>query len=266
MKRLRLTKKKDDLRFFHEDLIELWPLVLTDALKELKRHDEREYDKTKPKKMDTFFDPASLGTTQLKDVLQGFSEFEGMMYGASPSHYRDHIEHSFRVWIIGHGILKTCFHGSLLAPVKEKYLSDKIIPEEWECMWALVALCHDIGYPLSHIERINERARETLQRQGLIPEGDLRFTFRRQMLPFHDTVIKLISSDPISHPLGKDKSFHTHIKNKYYLKFLKSFDQLDHGIISTLLVSKALTYYAFTRLISLPANCTFFHLFSSKIK
>jgi len=240
--KLKPTARKNDLRYFHEELIKLWPLVLTDALKELKRHDEREYGGKNRRKMDTFFDPASLGTTDLKEVLKGFSEFEGMMYGASPSHYRDHIEHSFRVWIIGHGILQTCFGGTLLAPAKDIGLSNSITQVEWECMWAIVALCHDIGYPLSHIERINERARETLQKQGLISEGDLRFTFRQQMLPFHDTLIKIMSSEPIRLP-GREPVYHTHVQNKYYLKFLKSFDKLDHGIVSALMVSKSLTYF-----------------------
>lgn len=239
IKVLKLTNSDESqLRHLHKDLLELWPLILTDALQFLKSHDPREYDK-KNAEMMSFFDPASLGTTELTEVLTGFSDFEGMMFGASPDRYRDHIAHSFRVWIIGHGILKSCFNGKF--PIIPSYNFISISEEEWECMWAIIALCHDIGYPVSHIEKINEKARLTLKKQGLLNEGDMRYTFSQQMLPFHDTLIKLMSSDPVE--IEKDNQYCTHLQNKYYLKLLKSFDRLEHGVVSSLLISRALVYF-----------------------
>ncbi len=79
----------NNLRSQQKILIELWPQVLTDALLNLKQNDSREFDPKNPK-MKSFFDSDSLGTDELKSVLMGFSEFEGMMYGASPDRYRDH--------------------------------------------------------------------------------------------------------------------------------------------------------------------------------
>ena len=233
---LEFSEQKDDLRFFHKELLELWPLILTDALQELKKHDKREYD-SENENMHTFFDPASLGTTELTNVLTGFSEFEGMLYGASPEHYRDHVAHSFRVWIIGHGVLQSCFAGELSASK-----DIEINKNEWAAMWAIIALCHDIGYPLSHIERVNEKARTTLKKQGLRHEGNLNFNFSPQMLLFHDTIIKMMASVPVK----KDEcgeEYLTHLQTKYYLKYLKSFDRLDHGIISSLLISRYLVYF-----------------------
>jgi hypothetical protein len=240
-------------------LFEIWPLILTDALRELKRNDCREWgDDPDNKKMETFFDETSLGVTKLRDVLTGFSDFEGMMYGASPDRYRDHVVHSFRVWIIGHGILKTCLGGKLKIAAE---FDDLIKPKEWESMWAIVALCHDIGYPLSHIEKVNNKAREALVNQGLMPEGDLRFDFSEQMKMFNDTMIKIMASKTSKLPdnlqkktkassdKGKDKDkdkdriYITHLQNKYYLKLLKSFDELEHGIVSSLLLSKSLVYF-----------------------
>lgn len=234
-----------NLQHEHDKLLNLWPLILTDALQELKRHDNREYDKNIDG-MDSFFDPASLGTNELKEVLAGFSEFESMLYGASPERYRDHVAHSFRVWIIGHGVLQQCFDGELGTAD-----NIKIAKSEWSSMWAIVALCHDIGYPLSHIEKINDKARGTLKKQGLLHGTDLSYTFSPQMAPFHDTIIRMMSSDPIKkEPLKLDvisentpTEFYTHLQNKYYLKFLKSFDKLDHGIISSLLLSRSLVYF-----------------------
>ena len=240
-----LTKARDQL------LKKVWPAVLKDALKVLKKNDPREWPKGKDNTIGTFFDEASLGVSDLQEVLSGFSDFEGVMYGASPEQYRDHVVHSFRVWIIGQGLLKDCFAGNLTTDAK---LQSLICIEEWECMWALVALCHDIGYPLSQLERVNELARNALTRQGLLPQGDLRFTFSQQMQPFHDTLIRLMASKPVKlaevvrppKPKEKDEKeriYVTHLQNKYYLKFLKSFDNLDHGVVSSLLISKVLVYF-----------------------
>jgi hypothetical protein len=218
-------------------LLDLWPKILTDALKHLKKKDPREYNSKNPG-METFFHAESLGVAELKDVLTGFSQFEGMLYGASPDRYRDHIVHSFRVWIIGHGILEQGLKGRLCSYEDDRLIISRM---EWECMWAIVALCHDIGYPLSAVEKINELARDTFKKQGLVSQGDLRFGFRQQMLPFHDAMIKLLASKPVR--VGKRSKYLTHLQNKYYVKLLKSFDRLDHGIISSLLVSRGLVYF-----------------------
>jgi hypothetical protein len=253
----KISSLDTDLR--KERVLELWPLVITDALRTLKLNDLRESPKGFEEKAKTFFDETSLGVIELEKVLTGFSEFEGMMYGASPERYRGHMVHSFRVWIIGHGLLKSRLGGTLKHGAK---LEREITQTEWECMWAIVSLCHDIGYPLSQIERVNNRAREALRNQGLMPIGDLRFTFSQQMQPFHDTMIRLMASEPVLLPktirlnITKSKSaggksnaekeerkYVTHLQNKYYLKLLKSFDDLEHGVVSSLLMSKALVYF-----------------------
>jgi hypothetical protein len=239
-----------DLRKQNELLLDLWPRVLTDALRNLKQHDPREWDK-KNKRVDygSFFHEGSLGVTELRNVLESFAKFESMLYGASPDRYRDHIAHAFRVWIIGHGVLhdKHCFAGQLFSDGLfhgENQEGGQAVPpgissNEWECMWAIVALCHDLGYPLSHLDRINTLARDALRQMGLVHGGDLQFSFSQQMLPFHETIIRLMASKPVR----EGKQFCTHLQNKYYLKLLKSFDNLDHGVVSALLVSKALVYF-----------------------
>lgn len=135
LKKLKLTTNQDSLRILHKHLVEIWPCILTDAVLHLIKRSQ-DYDKDNPN-MDSFFDAATLGARELGEVLKGFSDFEGIMYGASPGHYRDHVAHSFRVWIIGQWILKKCFKHKLSG------LGDfgkETSEEEWESMWALVAL------------------------------------------------------------------------------------------------------------------------------
>ena len=249
-KKIRSLKipKGEDFRSCHKELLVLWPKVLTDALLELKKSTPKEWgDKKGPIHPRSFFHKGSLGIKQLEGVIKGFAEFEGLLYGTSPERYRDHVAHSFRVWIVGQGLLRKGFRNDLSAnpstkqdhTTKEVY---KMLPIEWECMWAIAALCHDIGYPLQAIDKINQRARDTFRVLGLTPTGDLRFTFSQQMMPFHDTIIKLIASKPVLKD-ESNKLYLTHLQNKYYLKLLKSFDNLDHGIVSALLISKALVYF-----------------------
>lgn len=258
--KLKLDEDKD-LFAEQKRIFEIWPLILTDALRELKRNDPREWDDPEDERTGTFFDETSLGVTELHDVLTGFSDFEGMMYGASPDRYRDHVVHSFRVWVIGHGILKSCLGGKL--KISDEF-DDLIESVEWECMWAIAALCHDIGYPLSHIEKVNKKARDALLKQGFMPKGDLRFEFSEQIQVFNDIMLRLMASKPTKLPEvlqskvtistedseeekrlkeKKKRLYVTHLQNKYYLKLLKSFDELEHGVVSSLLLSKSLVYF-----------------------
>ena len=225
------------------DLMTVWPMVLTDALHTLKGLDTREFGR-ETDGAETFFVRESLGIPELEDVLKAFSEFESLMYGARPDRYRDHLVHAFRVWIIGQGLMKACFGGALLYdgqdPVNDANL--KIAPAEWEAMWGIVSLCHDVGYPLGAVDGVNARARRTFQKQGLEAIGDLRFDFSAKVRPLQDTLIRIMASrvDLVDKP---NCGYLTHLQNKYYLKFLNSFDRLHHGIVSALLVARALVYF-----------------------
>ncbi|MHC4250966.1 MAG: hypothetical protein ACYS9X_17705 [Planctomycetota bacterium] len=238
----------------HGVLLRLWPLVLTDALRSLKKKDSREWTKSSGIDFDSFFNEDSLGVPQLQKVVEAFADFEPLLYGASPQRYRDHVAHSFRVWIIGQKILRKGFSGRLhlsvpdlpKAGLPKEWL--EIGPVEWECIWALTALCHDIGYPLSKVDLVNDRAKETLKLQGLRSLGDMRFAFSAGEQPFYRIIAELMSSKVVllqgpNKVDRKEKRFLTHVQNKYYLKFLNAFDRLDHGIISALLMAKSLVYF-----------------------
>jgi len=231
-----VTDLGNDFSENRKQLLELWPRVLTDAIFTLKKADKREYKKGVGLDADSLFDQASLGVQELGKLFEGFKNFEPMLYGASEERYRDHIAHPFRVWMLGHLILDECLGWDLFS---EKRMRWAISSTEWKCMWAIAALCHDVGYPLEGVEMINDKARDALGALGLRALGDLRFGFSQQMMPFHDTVIRLMASKPVR----LHGAYYTHLQSKYYLKYLKSFDLLRHGIISALLISKGLVYF-----------------------
>ncbi len=233
-----------------EKLKELWPQVLTDALRQLKRKDSREYDeKKKEPDFDSFFNKESLGVPELEKVIEAFTDFEGLMYGGRPNNYRDHLVHAFRVWIIGHGILKQSLYGKMSI---EGYVDDgkkanakpecQIAPEEWESMWAIVALCHDIGYPFSETGNITGKMEETLATHGLQPQGSLRFDFSPRAASLNDTILRITSSRIVT-SRDEKKRYYTHLQNKYYMKFLRAFEKLQHGVLSSVLMAGCLVYF-----------------------
>lgn len=183
-----------DLGQQRNHLCKLWGLVLTRALKGLKQRDPREWGKDGGADYGSFFNEESLGMGRLKKVFEAFGKFESLMYGARPDRYRDHVAHVFRVWIIGHGLLKTCFGGRLASGTDFDRAIEAV---EWECMWAITALCHDLGYCLGELENINQRARESLKFHGLQSAGDLRYVFSPMARPLHDVILRLMSSKPV---------------------------------------------------------------------
>ena len=238
-----------DLTRNHEarnTLRRLWTQVLRDALKCLKQNDSRETAQGEAQgfEPDSFFNERSLGLENLETVLKAFDECEPLLYGASPERYRDHVAHTFRVWAIGHGLLKSGLGGKLHADMPGGL--DEIRADEWEAMWALAALCHDIGYPLSALEDINQKADQALRPQGLYPEGGLRYAFSSRLQPFQDAILRLMASKVVkteAPPEDPERTWLTHLQNKYYLKLVSSFDKLDHGVLSALVLGKSLTYF-----------------------
>lgn len=247
MRELQTETRKDSLGVGDErdTLLRLWPLVLTDALKSLKRNDSREWTSEFGIDFNSFFNKESLGVAEFQEVAKGFADFESLLYGASPQRHRDHVAHSFRVWILGQRLLRGALRGKLhVAPGTEAKNGLAIRPIELQCMWALTALCHDIGYPFSKVDEINKKATDTLQKQGLRSLGNLRFSFSSEMQPFYQTVMFLMASNIVeTQTEAKKAGFLTHVQNKYYMKFLNSCDRLDHGVISALLMAKSLVYF-----------------------
>ena len=225
-------------------LLDLWSAVITDALRALKRKDRREFEEQDGIDFDSFFNKPSLGLEKLEAILKAYGEFEPLMYGAQPGRYRDHVAHAFRVWIMGQGLLEHCLGGTLVSDAPKKA---RIRSIEWRCMWAVAALCHDIGYPLTSLKDINRSTTEALHTQGLRQTGDLRFEFSSAAQPFHDTILRLMASRLVDMGDGADdpksKAWATHLQNKYYLKFVNSFDEQQHGVLSALILGKSLVYF-----------------------
>jgi len=253
------------------DVLDFWERLLVDAVKFLKWHDLTEFKKRRlpKKKAYRIISEAALGIYNLKDYFKAFIEFEKLLYGAE-RHYRDHVYHIVRVWLTGQYILKQCFKnnfcieifdGEKIQSYLEKESSKKsnklkisqktrsvLFEGEEDAIWCLIALTHDLGYPLSKVENINESLKKMMQYFVKTGLEEFSFAFPQQNQFINDAILRYMSSKIISaerndiRKIG-EKKFNTHVQAKYYLKFSRSFERFDHGLISCIVLAKNLIYF-----------------------
>lgn len=237
-------------------LDKLWISLINKAIKCLRFFDSREpflknSDKT----------PVAYGIDKLDEYHERYSAFESLLYGAS-SYYRDHVFHSVRTWMLG----VFC----LLKPMEEekRIFIDQITIDgcsddafksninffEKISMWTLVALCHDLGYPLEKSQQILDRTQKMMKE--FIPNPSIwnNFGFSGVQDSINEYIIKFMSTKMVfKKKLAEESEAEedTYLKNlylgrvqpKYYLKYTKSLEHFDHGIISSVIIYKMLLYF-----------------------
>ena len=213
-------------------------------------------------------DKDSKGNSKLLDFLKAATEFEDLLYGLE-QHYRDHTLHSLWVYFIGEYILrekipeltkdinwylindieadKKMYSPDLVrnAKKKEKDLC-KSVSEKKDSIWCLIALCHDLGYSLSKLSRLNEKAKNVLDFFD-IPESrqigysiDVGHQFLvAQFLELMSMEVHIVPSSNLKEVLVK--SFRD---DSTYWRLCKSFEKKQHGILSAYLIFKILEIFA----------------------
>lgn len=259
-------------------LKEVWQDILKRALFFLRINDQRERgflvssNSSSPAPRKTTMTKAALkamsqnlyGLEALFEYFDTFEEFERVLYGAE-AHYRDHIAHTLRVWLTGLHILSefgTEFSARTADDVivsRAPYNSPKLYSTEkggnnrelqlstaeLSAMWAIVALTHDLGYPLEKVDRLNSRLEDMVSKFGRIGFSPSQFSFQTQ----HDHLVRLllsiISSTAKKCPQRRKSppKWFTHVRTKYLAKFSKSWESFHHGLVSSLLLFKSLTYF-----------------------
>lgn len=224
------------------------------------------------------------GLDRLYDYFKEFTKFEAVLYGVDAG-YRDHVIHVFRVWMLGVVIL----YNSDTSQVKlnaTELLFDKIIndqldlnEEEIFSMWSIIALCHDLGYPLEKTEKINEEAEKMYRHLGKMNIQKFSAAFHLEHQFLNEFLLDFISSkivrnksemtvsedgsnkfevlskeysrykettkldDNLKKLFLQEKLFKTNIQAKFYNKFAKSLENYSHGIISCSILWKSLFYF-----------------------
>jgi len=256
-----------------ETLCQIWKSLIIDAINFLRINDARERsflngsgEKTSTLDTTNTNTLNAYGVEELYSYFEQFTDFELILYGADRS-YRDHIQHPLFVWLIGMKILIDSVDHFLFRVAGENLVKVKVndsatreyfegkykIPlivssAEIGAMWAIVALTHDLGYPLQKVDRINAQLQKMLEKFGHIDFKASEFSIGHQ----HSYLVKHLLSLLSSSLELKEKErfwvreknvFFTHIRSKYYAKFSKSWEVFDHGIVSSLILLRSLTYF-----------------------
>lgn len=271
----------EDEKLRAENVEPIWQLLIEDAISHLKMSDSREWSKDfkEPGSEEQWSNLKAFGVDKLKQYFVQFRQYEKVLYGAV-RYYHEHTLHVFRVWMLGALLLDDClpinypyieFFNDLIVPALEpetdkegrKLLSGLILASEIQAMWCIIALSHDLGYPLQKVDDINNEARKMLRNYAKVNLQDLTFNVPQQHHFINDFILRFISSRTMvtdkdqftkelllkilegeKHLTDKEKRrFRTHIQSKYYLKYSKSLEDFEHGIFSAILLMRSLTYF-----------------------
>lgn len=223
-------------RFFN-DLITLWEKLIGKSIKALRYYDTREPFKDNPAKH-----PLAYGVEELRTYFDKYINFETTLYGSS-RYYRDHVVHVFRVWILGVSQLLSN-DNVLLKAIK---IDDKcnVNPIEKLSIWTLVALTHDLGYPLEKSLEVVERTKDMMKSFVVNPAITMDLSFNGVQNSMNDFVLRFMSSKMIEKNIaeGDDCKYVARLQPKYYFKFQKSLERNKHGILSALVIYKILRYF-----------------------
>jgi len=218
---------KTNLNIQSDKIKIIWRKLVEDAIIFLKSEDERE----------KYHDAITLGTDKLINYLDEFQNFELILYGAIPN-YRDHIIHVFRTYLLGDYLINNSF---TYVNIKIGINSSLSISEnEKEAIWCITCLCHDLGYPLEGINKINEKARNIIKQYGSVSIKELEYNYFSQFEKICDFAIDFISSN--LQEKEKDK-YVVHKQPKYYQKFMSALGDLNHGVLSSIILMKDLVFF-----------------------
>jgi hypothetical protein len=134
-------------------------------------------------------EPTSKGNSKLLNYLEEATKFEDLLYGLE-SYYRDHTLHSLWVYLIGEYLMRgalrnlqgdnfnwyiyndisteqkkydypTAFVDFSKIEFERKYI--RIVNEKKDAIWCIIALCHDLGYSLEKLDKLNNRVEKVLR-------------------------------------------------------------------------------------------------------
>ncbi len=244
------SKSSDEFFLFHEleRVEELWNLLIEKSIICLRFFDTREPFLDFPAKH-----PSAYGIKDLRNYFKKYIKFEEVLYGGA-KYYRDHIVHVVRVWLLGVNALLTnnCQY------LNSIQIADGFKVNELEkiSIWTLIALTHDLGYPLEKAQSIIESTRKMMKCFVADPNISIDLSFNGVQNNMNDFVLRFMSSKMIPKNNGcalkekcellkeKDSSVYvTRLQSKYYFKFQKSLENYKHGTISTIIIYKLLLFF-----------------------
>ena len=112
-------------------------------------------------------------------------------------------------------------------------------------MWTIMALCHDLGYPLEKSKKVLAKTEKMMEAFVSNPHIDrnLRFDGTRdsnniEIITFASKKMKFIPKKKSRKP-----KYRASIQDKYKFKYKLSLEDFSHGMISAIIIYKMLIYF-----------------------
>jgi len=251
----RAAKKGDisenlDWHATHEKGLNLWHELASYALNDINRD--------------------SKGNSNLFEFLDAATEFEDILYGLE-RYYRDHTLHSLWVYFLGEYILrellpnihnnlnwylyndierdKSLYSSRLIenARKKEKKLNGEINKHK-DAIWCIIALCHDLGYSLSKIDKLNEKVINVLKFFDITAFRHIGYSLDVEQQHLVTQFLELMAMDVRIVPNGdlKEELIKCYRDDPTYWQLCRAFEKKQHGILSSYLIYKILGIFADT--------------------
>lgn len=254
LEKIDLKPNSDDYAIFQSASIinDIWKKIIEKSIICLRYFDKREPFIKNPTKF-----PVAYGVSDLGEYFDKYSQFENMLYGGA-KYYRDHVIHVFRTWLLG----MDC-----LLKNDSKYLKKINVGEytnvsslEKLCIWSIIALTHDLGYPLEKSQEIIDKTKDMMKSFVSNPVVAMDISFSGIQCNMNDYVLRFMSSKmikkfsepeennqekdtPIAATIEEHKPYVARLQPKYYFKFQKSLEKSMHGVISAIIIYKLLIYF-----------------------
>lgn len=246
----KMRDEDDDYRIFYfaDEIKNIWKLIIQKSIKCLRYFDTREpFIENQSKR------PIAYGVDELSEYFDKYIKFESMLYGGG-KYYRDHVIHVFRVWLLGLECLLDG-NGDYLNFIKIQN-GVKVNCLEKISIWSIIALTHDLGYPLEKAQGIIDQTRDMMKSFISNPSVSMDLSFNGIQNNMNDFVVRFMSSKmrEVRNKCPKEETSHKKVSNdkkkyvsrlqpKYYFKFQKSLERYNHGILSAIIIYKLLRYF-----------------------
>lgn len=196
------------------------------------------------------------GYDELCRYFDDYAEYENLLLAVDNNH-RDHVIHSIWVMLLGL-FLKDNFDAfaemeystALSSPHYQteqarkqaaeaiKTLTD-VLREKEVSLWCLIALTHDLGYPIEKTVKANELMTRMVSNFGFLEQQSFQYNFK---IVHHTAISALLNMVACRVAWTPQESYKLiHIPG-HRLDYGKSFEWLEHGIMSAYLLMTHLDY------------------------
>lgn len=186
------------------------------------------------------------GYHELCRYFDEFADYENLLFALDKNH-RDHVIHSIWVMLLGLYLRKTFaplknidyevilpnFYKQKEKVVKAIKRTKDITKEHETSLWCLIALTHDLGYPIQKTTNANELMAKMVSNFGFLEQKDFRYSFTIVHQTAISELLNIVSSFVAWMPSG---GYRVGYLSGGRLDYAKSFERLDHGIMSAYLL------------------------------